>query len=315
MTTSPSPFIPGTNIQFAWDSTCLGYIKACPRLYQYIIIEGYVPRDDSIHLRFGAEFHSAIQDYENFRADGLQFEDAVLETVRNLLSRIRDWDPDPTLKAFTHKNKNQLLHLVIAYLDNYRDDPCETFLLNNGRPAVELSFRFDLDFGPTTCGDQLYMLCGHLDRVVTYQDDLFVLDHKTTQTTPTDYFFAGFAPNNQMTLYTYGGKVVLDTPLAGVMIEAAQVCNDAPMKFVRRPTYRSDEYIDEWLDDLEWHLVAAESYAKANYWPQNDTSCGMYGGCKFREVCSKPAAVRERFLRSDFTKLPQEERWNPLKSR
>jgi PD-(D/E)XK nuclease superfamily len=328
-----SPFLPGTKIQFAWDSTSLSYLKTCPRMYQYTMIDGWVPKDESIHLRFGGEFHSVIQDYENLMANGSTFEDAVRNTVHLLLIRIHDWDPDPTLKAYRHKNKAQLVYLAVAYLDEFRDDPCKTFILENGKPAIELSFRFQLDFGPSAgihprhsdpdygvgpmmrSLDQPYLLCGHLDRVVTYADSLFVLDHKTTTTTPTDYFFNQFSPNNQMTLYSFAGKVVLDAPIAGVIVEGLQVTNEAPMKFERRPTYRSDEVIDEWLDDLEYHLANAEAFATANYWPQNDTACGNYGGCRFREVCSRPKAVRERFLKSDFTQLPEDERWNPLKSR
>jgi hypothetical protein len=325
-----SPFLPGTKIQYAFDSTSLGYLKTCPRLYQYVMIEGWVPKDESIHLRFGQEYHSAIQDYEGYRAGGMDFGDAVRSTVQQLLIRIHDWDPDPTLRAFTHKNKGQLLYLVVAYLDEYRDDPCKTLILDNGMPAVELSFRFQLDFGPSVAREVIlengmeatethteanYLLCGHLDRVVNFADSLFVLDHKTATNTPTDYYFAQFSPNNQMTLYSFAGKVVLDAPIAGVIIEAAQVTIDKPMKFERRPTYRSDEVIDEWLDDLEYHLANAEAFAQANYWPMNDTACGNYGGCRFREVCTRPKAVRERFLKSDFIQLPEDERWNPLKSR
>jgi hypothetical protein len=309
-----SPFLPGTKIQYAIDSTSLGYLKTCPRLYFYTVIEGWVPREESIHLRFGQEYHQAIYDYEVFRANGVDFEEAVRETVRLLLARIRDWDPDPTLKASVHKNKAQLLHLVVAYLDEYRNDPCKTLILENGRPAVELSFKFNLDFGPQAA-DHPYILCGHLDRVVTFADSTFVLDHKTTATTPTDYYFNQYSPNNQMTLYTFAGKVILDTVVSGVIIEAAQVTLDKPMKFERRPTYRSDEVIDEWLDDLEYHLANAEGFATAGYWPMNDTACGNYGGCRFREVCSRPAAVRERFLKSDFIQLPEQDRWNPLRSR
>jgi hypothetical protein len=329
MTEMPaSPFLPGTKIQYAWDSTSLGYLKTCPRLYQYHMIEGWVPKDESIHLRFGQEYHAAIQDYEGYRAGGMTFADAVRATVQQLLIRIRDWDPDPMLKAFANKNKDQLLHLVIAYLDEYHDDACKTLILDNGFPAVELSFRFQLDWGPSASKEpvdndeetiwpspQPYLLCGHLDRVVNFADSLFVLDHKTATNTPTDYYFAQFSPNNQMTLYSFAGKVVLDAPIAGVIIEAAQVTIDKPMKFERRPTYRSDEVIDEWLDDLEYHLANAEAFAQANYWPMNDTACGNYGGCRFREVCSRPKAVREKFLKSDFTQLPEGERWNPLKSR
>jgi len=87
------------------------------------------------------------------------------------------------------------------------------------------------------------------------------------------------------------------------------------MKFERRPTYSSDEVIDEWLDDLEYHLDNAEAFAEANYWPMNDTACGNYGGCRFREVCSRPATVRERFLKSDFIQLEEKDRWNPLQAR
>src|SRR6266581_3653382 len=202
-----SPFLPGTKIQYAWDSTSLGYLKTCPRLYQYHMIEGWIPKEESIHLRFGSEYHQAIHDYEVMRAMGLTFEDALRTTVQNLLFRIKDWDPDPTLRPFPHKNKDQLLHLVVAYLDEFRDDPCKTLILEGGKPAVELSFKFQLDWGPKV-GEQPYLLCGHLDRVVTFPDSTFVVDHNTPTPTPTDYYFAQYPPKNQMTLYTFAGKVI-----------------------------------------------------------------------------------------------------------
>ncbi len=319
--TAPSPFLPDTKIQFAWDSTSIGAIKLCPRYYFYTIICGYVPKDESIHLRFGIEYHEAIQDYENLRASGVPFSDAVRETMGNLLVRSHNFDPDPTTKAGQYKNPNTLRQLVIDYLDEFRNDPCETLILANGRPAVELSFRWELDWGPTqqhpdeNPSVQPYILCGHLDRVVTYNDDLFVLDHKTTQSAPTDYYFAGFSPNNQVTLYSLAGQIVLDSPMRGVIIEAAQILLETPNRFVRRPIYTSDQLIHEWLGDLEPVLQMAEDYARAEYWPMNDTACGMYGGCKFRGVCSKNPEVRKHYLNADFTQLEEKDRWNPLKAR
>lgn len=53
-----SPFLPGTKIQYAWDSTSIGYLKTCPRLYQYTIIEGWQSKGESLHLRFGSECSS-----------------------------------------------------------------------------------------------------------------------------------------------------------------------------------------------------------------------------------------------------------------
>src|SRR5258707_3597130 len=198
-----SPFLPGTNIQFAWDSTCLGYLKQCPRLYQYTIIDGWTPKDESVHLRFGSEYHQAIQEYDIARAEGSSHEDSIRQAVWDLLKRTSDWDVDETTKAGNYKNRRTLLQLVVDYFDYFKDDPAQTFILENGKPAVELSFKFELDWGPKAVGadhpdpvtnaaelaaisslpSQPYLLCGHLDPVVTFNDSLFVLDHLTTTTT------------------------------------------------------------------------------------------------------------------------------------
>ena len=69
------------------------------------------------------------------------------------------------------------------------------------------------------------------------------------------------------------------------------------------------------MTDLRVLLTNNEAYAEAGYWPMNDTACDKFGGCRFREVCSKSPDVREMFLKTDFIKLEEAGRWNPLKSR
>ena len=86
-----SPFLPGTNIQFAWDSTSLGYLKTCPRLYYYHMIEGWASEGESVHLRFGIEFHRALQDYDMLKADGSKHNEAVETAVDDLVRRIEDF--------------------------------------------------------------------------------------------------------------------------------------------------------------------------------------------------------------------------------
>jgi hypothetical protein len=140
------------------------------------------------------------------------------------------------------------------------------------------------------------------------------MDRKTTTTTPGSYYFDQFEPNNQMSLYTLASQVILDSPIKGVIIDAAQILVDTA-RFVRGFTYRTSDQLDEWLKDVEYWLNLAESYAEANYWPQNDTACDKFGGCRFRQICSKSPQVREQFLNANFTKLEPEERWNPLKPR
>ena len=317
---SASPFLPGTHIQFAWDSTCLGLIKSCPRLYQYTMIDGYVAKGESIHLRFGIEYHQALQDYDIARAEGIPHEDAVHSAISDLVRRTHDWSVDETTKPGKYKNRQTLVSLVVDYLDHYVDDPAETYIKSDGKPAVELSFRFELDWGPTPLDDtdsvtHPYLLCGHMDRVVSFNDQLFVMDHKTTTTTPSQYYFNQYEPHNQMTLYTIAGQVVLNAPIKGVIVRAAQILLDKENRFVSGFTLRTPDQLDEWMNDLRIHLERAEDYAIRGYWPMNDTSCNNYGGCKFRGVCSKSPSVREIYLKSDFEQLPREEIWSPLRSR
>jgi hypothetical protein len=326
-----SPFLPDTNIQFAWDSTCLGLIKTCPRLYQYTIIDGWQPKGESIHLRFGIEYHQALQEYDVSRANGVKHEDAIHDTIAALMERTFDWNPGSDIKAGRYKNRGTLISLVVDYLDYFADDPAETYIKSDGQPAVELSFRFELDWGPTwtrrefvpelggeaeiISSPQPYILSGHLDRVVNFNDQLMVMDRKTTTTTLGSYYFNQWEPSNQMTLYTLAGRIILDSPIRGVIIDAAQVMLDQPNRYVRGFTYRTEDQLQEWLDDLKYHLIAAENYAQTDYWPMNDTACDKFGGCRFRGICSKSPQVREIFLKSDFVKLEPEDRWNPLKPR
>lgn len=325
-----SPYLPGTNIQYAWDSTSIGYAKTCPRLYQLTMIEGWTTKDESIHLRFGIEFHKIDEDYQRFRAEGQGHQEATENAVHQLLIRIADWDPDITTRAGKYKNTHSILQLGIDFLDKYNSegasDPAETLILANGKPAVELSFRFELDFGPqhseiTNIGctqshqRQPYILSGHLDRVASYNGVYLVLDKKTSLSTISNHYFTQYDMSPQMTLYTLAGKVVLETPIKGVCIDAAQVKLDEPNHFARGFTYRTPAQLEEWLTDLRVLFQTFETYAIANYWPMNDTACDKFGGCRFRPICSRDPAVRDRMLKSDYIKLAPEDRWNPLKPR
>jgi hypothetical protein len=318
-----SPFLPDKNCQYAWDSTSLGLFKTCPRLYEYTMIRGYALKIDNLHLRFGIEFHQALQDYDTCKNEGFSHDEAVWEAMFCLQCRLATGPlPEGNEKAMKYKNADTLRQLVIDYLDFYENDPAKTYIMADGMPATELSFRFELDFGPETAnldslGDpsQPYILCGHIDRVVDFNGSLMVLDHKTTTTTLGSYYFDQYEPNNQMSLYTLAGKVILNTPVKGVIVDAAQILLEAENRFVRGFTYRTPDQLDEWLQSLSMTLGYAEACAEADYWPMNDTACDKFGGCKFRGICSKSPQVRDKFLATDFVVQPLEERWNPLKSR
>jgi hypothetical protein len=303
--TVESPFLEGTKLQFAWDSTSLGELKLCPRRYQYTIIEGWRKASENVHFRFGGEYHAALEHYDRLRAEGMAHKDALEETVSTALYRTWEYDEEglngaPWQSDHNLKNRATLIRSIVWYLDTFGEaDPAKTVILQNGAPAVELSFKFEFT--------DTHLLCGHLDRVVNLHGDHFVMDRKTTTTTISPHFFEGFSPDNQMSLYTLAAQVIYSTPVKGVIIDGVQVAVGFS-RFERGFAYRTPAQLAEWQQDTLLHIRAAERYAEADYWPTNDKSCHNYGGCPFRGICSKDPGVRDKFLESNFVRNP----WNPL---
>jgi hypothetical protein len=310
-----SPFIQGTCLQWAWDSTSLGALKTCPRKYQLSIVEGWRARDESVYLTFGILFHKAVEEYEYIRAEYTDVWNhaATLRSIVNfVMEKTVGWDT-----GRTDLNRHNLIRSIVWYLDQFgENDPAKTITLESGKPAVELSFRMDLGWHTPMVrppdAATTYVLCGHLDRVVSFIGGLYVMDHKTTRSTIGDYYFDRYEPNNQMTLYTIAAKVVFHTPVKGVIIDGVQ-CAVGFSRFARGLTYRTDAQIQEWLKDLRYWIGQAEKFAADEYWPMNDTACF---GCHFNQhdnkICAKDPAVRQAFLESAFDRS---EPWNPLQTR
>ena len=303
---APSPFI--DKLQYAWDSTSLGWLKECPRKYYYSMIVGWRPKTENVNIKFGGWYHQGLELYDRLRAEGIDHDQALINVVRFLLKATWE-DGKPWQSDHNTKTRETLVRSVIWYLDTFgKIDPARTVILANGRPAVELSFQLDLDWGPES--GRNYILCGHLDRLVEYSGGVYDMDRKTTASTVSSSYFDQFDPDNQMSLYAFASKVIYKTEIKGVIIDAAQVAVGFT-RFSRGFTYRTETQIEEWLDDLHYWFDQQAQLAKKGHWPMNDKSCHKYGGCHFRKVCSKSPEVRDIFLHSDFEKHP----WNPLEAR
>jgi hypothetical protein len=308
MDAHPQPFHEGTKVQWAWDSTSLGWLKECPRKYQYHMIEQWRGRGESIHLEYGILYHAALEEYDRMKLEGgMSHDDAVRWVVRELLTKTwrhgLPWRGAKDLPAddkASLKSRENLVRTVVWYLNKFKDDPAKTLMHPvTGKPMVELHFQFEIEGG--------YSLCGYLDRVVEFQEQPFVMDRKTTTSTLGSYYFEQFDPDNQMSVYTVASQVAFHTPVKGVIVDAAQIAVGFS-RFVRSFVFKTADQIDEWMKDLYVYLEQARGYAERGYWPQNDKSCHKYGGCAFREICSKSPQVREKFLETHFQREP----WNPL---
>ena len=320
-----------SGVQFAWDATSLSSFSKCPRYYYYKHLEGWQPDNKSAHLIFGGLYAKALEDYAKYVAEGDTPDEATHKVVRWLMEETWEYDYEespeedegipgmarargphkrkvagsgaPVDWMHTTKTRYTLVRSVVWYLDNFEDDPAKTVLLSSGKPAVEYSFAVPLE------GEIIY--CGHLDKLVTYDEDYFVMDQKTTGTTVTARYFDGFSPDFQMSGYSFAGKILFDLPISGVIIDAAQIAVGFT-RFTRGFAHRSAQVLDDWYVNTLRVITLAQQAADENSFPMNYASCGNYGGCEFRKICSRAPQHREALLHADFVRKP---RWDPLEQR
>lgn len=328
-----SPFVTGTNIQFAWDSTSLTVAMACPQRYKYEIVDGWEPRNPNyaIALAFGILLHTGIETYHRLRLAGADFDAAVVGSLRAVMEKddfrkpgeplynhlpvfddimemkakeaeSEDEEDGINLRNSKIRTRYHLFRALVWYFDNYRTDPLEVIELSDGTAAVEHSFRVPV--GESLSDGTPLILSGHYDKLVTFNEQLFITDVKSTKSI-TAQWRQDWNLNHQMTGYTLGGKIGLHQPIQGVFIDA--VCLQVGgVKFNRFTTHRSESQLREYVRMLKYVADQAEMWYETDYYPQNTAAC-MF--CKFKEVCSQPPEFRRSYLRTYFKQAPA---WNPL---
>lgn len=301
-------------LQLVIDQTSLGLFKECPRKYYYRIIEGWTSRAFNIHLAFGAWFHEGCEKYERAKAAGANHQEALRAAVRYALGAT--WDSTlgkPWNSDHRDKNRYTLIRTLVWYLDSYGlNNRAKTLILKNGRPAVELTFRYTPN-DPET-GDELLALtgepiefAGHLDSMVVMEDTTFISDRKTTSRRLGPEYFSAYTPDNQFSMYTHAGKWAFQTDVAGVICDAARV-TQSRSEFERQVIYRSEAQLREWYVDTVFWVQLMGRMAEQNRWPQNDKACFA---CPYRPVCARTPTARQTWLEADFIRDP----WDPSRAR
>ncbi len=290
-------------LQKAWDNTSIKALKACNYLYHKTIGTGFRPKRVHPRLDYGTYFHWGMEQYEKLRVKKISQEEALHKIIPLVLARMKNFPEDDT--TYTKQN---LIRAIIWYVDQYYKDVAETYIMSDGRPAVELSFRVPLPINSPD-GDP-YIYCGHIDRMVTYAGLIYNTDYKTTKYALDNKYFKQFSPDSQMSGYIYGTKIGFNEPIAGAMIDGIQL-GVTYNRFARRFVLRTEEQTEEWLENTCHWIKVAEAAAISGKWYMNEEFCSMYGGCAMREVCSKSLSTRELWYRNKFHHAP----WNPLENR
>lgn len=124
-----------------------------------------------------------------------------------------------------------------------------------------------------------------------------------------------YVANNIVTgnsLYTFAGKAIYNLPVKGIIVDAVQIAVGFS-RFARSPVLFTEPELNEWYDETMRLMHRIREANREQVFPHNRMACHEFGGCEFREVCSRTPSVRANFLSGDFER--REKKWNPLETR
>lgn len=317
--TTPSQFSPSNRfLQLAWDNTSLDVLKTCPRKYFYSMIEGYRTEQTPLTLSFGGLIHEAVEFTDRLVHSGVPKSEAVPQVIRQALAL--GWDKLP-LKGGP-RTRLSLLIAAFEYVEAWAyEQTAQVVTLENGKPALELSFTVDL--GLCAESGERFSYCGHIDKVHLDTLGAHVVERKHTTSQLEESYIQRYRMSPQVSGYAFALKILSHINTGGAFVEAFQI--GATFARIRRfAISRVPSQIDEWLSNTKQWIKSAERRAiesaaaedadvEPSYaWEMNETSCIHFGQpCEFFQICTKPASARANWLKDLYVRR----RWNPLELR
>jgi hypothetical protein len=265
------------------NNSSLDLIQSCFRKAQYTFANPDI-ETGSKATAFGSAIHKAMEAY---------YMTPRPERSADLMKAAFDKAAEESTIKLPQEGETRSVksgHIILdAYHQTYGDDSFEIYADKDG-PFVERSFSAVIS--PTVT------FYGQIDLVLrnTVNGQLYLFDHKTTSS------LTGFAdratPNHQITGYIWAlrqnGIDIRNAILQGMKV--TKFARSVP-EFMRVEAYRTDEEIAEWT---EWVQFTTGTWAAANeskVFPMNGSkACTLYGGCKFKDVCSAPSNMRSDLL-------------------
>ena len=186
-----------------WDYTTIDMFQRCRKNYYWRIVRKLDTITVSPALEFGGAIHNALDVY---------YTDGLVKAIGKFRETYKDREGD---EIRTVENGAKALEW---YAKVYANEPFKML----GKP--EVGFVFPI-------GDILWG--GRMDLPVEWDDQLWVMEHKTTSRLDYNYF-KQFALDKQITSYCVGAEAFFNRKCIGCIINVIE-----PWKELKRPTDKS----------------------------------------------------------------------------
>jgi hypothetical protein len=283
------------------DNTKISAYKDCPRKYFLRHVMNWRGEGIAMPLAFGGAWHAALDVVWKLGNKQLDTRDLTQAAMSGFFDKwIEEGLPgEPNMEQLTMMTPRtpgiaaEMLYNYIEIRKNYLRD-AEVL-------SIEQPFAVPMPSIPHT------WYVGRLDKVLQYQGQTIVLEHKTTSLYRKEGNFEtnwvdSWNVDSQVIGYEFGAGLYYPS-IDGVWIDAALCHKTVHNGFKIIPIKHTVDIIAEWLGDTEqWVerinkdeiLFAQYSHLTKGVFPKNTNSCfGKYGACSYLDVCRTTSDVRK----------------------
>ena len=263
-----------------FDFTALDTFQACPEKYRKRMIQDLTPLKIAPALDFGKAIHIALDYY--YKNSNLMSK--AIEVFKEAYTR----EDDP--------KRTQLIgeQMLIDYAEVYQREPFK---------IIDTEVGFTVPIGE-------YLFSGRLDGLAEWDNQLYVIEHKTTiQLGPS--YFKQFEMSMQIDGYIYATEQITGKRCAGVIINAMQPKTKTKKMedhYARDPITRTEFERKEFLREIPLLIKDILEKEKSGIFTRTKRSCFSYNyQCPFWDLCKY--GEDDRILKRDF----KVEKWEPYK--
>ena len=285
-----------TTDSHCYDSTQLNDFRRCPEFFNNahvkgLVLDGGSGSNHSNPLAAGSAIHKGV---EAWFSSGCCPIDDSLKAITAVKAA---WGEDDLFLPEKAKYTQGFLTAVMAgYADAWPRENDSFKVLANERWMQSGNYG------------------GIIDRLVEFEDGVYVMDTKTTSGWVNERYIESFQLSSQFRGYVWFAKQA-GYDCQGAYLDAIHLDTRyhkvKASDFVREKILFSEEQIGAWLEDRATTQVLVERHkqVKAPRWPQNDQRCFDWNRpCPYWRLCT--AVIPENEM--DYYK---EERWEPWKKR
>ena len=264
------------------DNTQLSSYKDCPRKFQIRHLFHWRPSGTAAPLVFGSSWHAAMDTVWQHGRDHNKVDLRQYAT----LTFMEKWEEEgfpvdmdiADIERLGARTPGVASEMLSSYIEQRWNmiQGCELI-------ACEHPFAVPLPSIPDT------WYVGRLDKVLKYNGQTLIIEHKTTTEYKIDggfktSYLEGWDSDSQVKGYEFAGSLYFGVDQ--VWVDACLVHKKVHDKFRFIPVAHQRPLMMEWVENTKEWVTRVNRDIERGWFPKNENSCvGKYGPCPYLDIC------------------------------